>query len=1450
MNTLKEFRYYQAEADDAIYQELITANKCIVKMFCGTGKSLLMRKCKMVQNQKLVVYVFPSLSLIDQFCTDYFVNVGFPSPFKISSENDSTTDSALIKTELKKKKNKIICVTYQSYNTLLENIGSIKIDVCIYDEAHHAVGETYQKLIFEQEESVVKQIFFTATPKNANGITMYDRDNLDAGMCGKLVYDYSYLRGVNDADENGNRILNPFEIRVDMYTENTNKSVYESIARAILVSGNNHVLTFHADVNTDRDTSVRNFINEPDFICAFTKVLTNEFPENAGLYTTFKMIGLYSTIEPEKRKVLLSELDKTSDNEVYIISSCETIGEGIDTKNANMCVFVDPKSSFVKIIQNIGRIVRPQSKPSTVLISCWVDKTKYVGCDEDREKCDEVIRSDLNKDGNFNGILNVLSALRQENEDLYDICLHYTDTYSPQEIRSNLEKHGYKVLDPVGDGELVETMEYLLEQEIDYDDYEDCDTNEEMIMRIAEDNDVCVEVHTNSFENQIEKYNSECESGEVIRLYKEEDDEEGNQVYCPLVKKCGKKRSGGSIKGLDRKDRIKIDVHTNPDVKVLWKLVGDFTKEICSCVLECEVDVVDRWFERFEELKKFIDENEETPTDKTNKKLGVWLSTQKHNYKNISQGMKMKERYDLWTQFIIEYSDYFKSNEEVWNENFQKLKDFININKKKPSYKVGDKKEIKLGQWWRNQLVDYEEKYTRNNKKMDETRKKLWAQFLEEYKEYFKKNVCKWTIMFKKLIEFIKTNKRRPSKSDDIYEMDICNWYHNQCRQFRLKIGEFKQNENVKKWEEFILKYKGYFIDENEKWFGILDELKCFMDKNKRRPNKETKLCDIEKRLGQWVSSQIAKYNGKKYGMPDNIRIAWSIFIDEYKEYLKTDDELWIDKLNELQQFIDINKRRPTYGADEKSEKKLGQWLSTQNQLMIENKMLEKRYKMWMQIKEKYNEYLQNADERWDEYFNNLIRCIINNKRLPSRTAKDKDEQLLHGWLQNQKFAYSNKDKGMVDVTRYNKWTEMVNKYEEYFKTDEELWDEKYNNLVLFFDTHKRRPNKRSNDENEKTLGIWIGVNLRNYKEKTRRMQHEKSYNKWTELINKYEEYFVSNEENWEEKFQELKTFINLHLKLPGGKSKNNDEKTVGCWLCCQKRNYKTKVAGMKDESRYTQWTQFLEEYKKYFDNTFEDQSVKEESKEEPQSKPKSKKSMKLKEPKTKEPKETVEQRKQRTKSELEDLHQRYKTLTSQNLQKEFQETPELWHKYHAISEENEKSFPEESIPRNRIIQELTQIKTKRTRSVVDMGCGKAQIADHFINLNDTRFSFINYDHVSSKENVLVKDISNTGLEDHSVEICILCLAMWGSNCHDYVREAYRILESGGKLYIMEATKRWTSVATESVATESVATKNVTENLVEAEPADKLKKLLEESGFQIDSKKSSVEKFSLFVCTK
>jgi ubiquinone/menaquinone biosynthesis C-methylase UbiE len=69
----------------------------------------------------------------------------------------------------------------------------------------------------------------------------------------------------------------------------------------------------------------------------------------------------------------------------------------------------------------------------------------------------------------------------------------------------------------------------------------------------------------------------------------------------------------------------------------------------------------------------------------------------------------------------------------------------------------------------------------------------------------------------------------------------------------------------------------------------------------------------------------------------------------------------------------------------------------------------------------------------------------------------------------------------------------------------------------------------------------------------------------------------------------------------------------------------------------------------------------------------------------------------------------------------------------------------------------------------------------------------MNYDHIAVDSSVTACDISKLKLEDHSVNIAILCLAMWGSNCREYLVEAYRILEEGGKLLIYEPSKRWTN---------------------------------------------------------
>ena len=199
-------------------------------------------------------------------------------------------------------------------------------------------------------------------------------------------------------------------------------------------------------------------------------------------------------------------------------------------------------------------------------------------------------------------------------------------------------------------------------------------------------------------------------------------------------------------------------------------------------------------------------------------------------------------------------------------------------------------------------------------------------------------------------------------------------------------------------------------------------------------------------------------------------------------------------------------------------------------------------------------------------------------------------------------------------------------------------------------------------------------------------------------------------------------------------------------------------------------------------------------------------------------------------KSELSVLHQRYKSLTSENLAAEFAAHPAAWHAYHALSEKNEESFPTDEIPCNVIIRKLAELRTRRAKSVVDLGCGKAWIARHF--LDDPRFAFTNFDHVACNALVTKCDISLLPLDDDSTEIAILCLAMWGSNCASYVGEAYRVLETHGLLYVVEPTRRWLD--------ESCGDGGV--------PTHRLRALLETCGFKIMEER--IEKFSLFVCCK
>jgi hypothetical protein len=407
-------------------------------------------------------------------------------------------------------------------------------------------------------------------------------------------------------------------------------------------------------------------------------------------------------------------------------------------------------------------------------------------------------------------------------------------------------------------------------------------------------------------------------------------------------------------------------------------------------------------------------------------------------------------------------------------------------------------------------------------------------------------------------------------------------------------------------------------------------------------------------------------------------------------------------------------------------------------------------------------------------------------------------------------------------------------------------------------DVNNERPSATNSET--KSLGNWISDQIKSYNNIIDKCKHimknQEIHNLWTEMIDnpKYKQYLcIDNVEKWKISLQQLKVYLDVNGKRPN--ATNSETKSLGKWLQHQITNYKFEIIKcgriLKNQEIYDLWTEMINntKYKQYFNTSVttsveEVEPIVEEKETTPVEEPVvveeeeeiiiiKKKSMKL--PKTKKCKGENDGVKhiQTNKSQISMLHKIYKTLRSDNLHTRFAENPTELHTYHSISKENEKSFPEADIPRNRIITELDKIKTKRTMEVVDMGSGYAEIAEHF--KCDHRFTFTNYDHIALNENVVSCDIEKIPLDNDSVEICILSLAMWGSNCENYITEACRILDSHGKLYIIEPTKRWSN-------------KDENDNIIEGQEGAKLKALLEENDFTIV--KESISKFCLFICIK
>jgi hypothetical protein len=295
--------------------------------------------------------------------------------------------------------------------------------------------------------------------------------------------------------------------------------------------------------------------------------------------------------------------------------------------------------------------------------------------------------------------------------------------------------------------------------------------------------------------------------------------------------------------------------------------------------------------DKFNMLQKYISEyksipsiGKETDNNIEFKRLASWIKNQKFNFKKKIKMMKYEKYYNLWKNFMEHNPEKFLNNEEKWITKLDKLKEFIDLHQKTPS------------------------KYAKDNNTSEES---------DDDK----------------------------SVDEEFSESNLGSWFDNQKGNCKKEIKMFRSViiDGIKKydhqniidlWNEFNKEYSKYLLQGKEQWYARLNELKIFLDQNKdkkqKSPSSTSKDTNIRS-LATFISTQEKNYKSKSQIMKeDDVYETWTNFVEEYKDSLMSQEEMWLKALENLKDFMNNHNKRPNKHSTNPNEKKLGEWLVKQ----------------------------------------------------------------------------------------------------------------------------------------------------------------------------------------------------------------------------------------------------------------------------------------------------------------------------------------------------------------------------------------------------------------------------------------------------------------------------------------------------------------------------------------
>jgi superfamily II DNA or RNA helicase len=1007
---------YQTDAVAKFKEHFESNNRGVLSLPCGCGKTY---TSYMISSDYSHIIILSPLREFASQNLNRFIEYGYDETNTLLVDSDGNRDIDSIKDIIRNKNKLLISCTYNSMDLITECLDLFQNALFIVDEFHNLSKANIsddENNIFKLLMSDHKILFMSATPRIYYieyddeafdmewlfGDVVYQMTFTDA-ITNRFITDYKiWLPSIHENNEELDKELSIYEI--DNIIKNRCKFLYSCIAN----NGSRKCIVYCKDTEDMKS------------MMECMKTL-NEF------YIMDIVMNSISCEDSEKKRKSILESFTINNDKIQLLFNIRILNECIDIPSCDSIYISYAPKNKITTIQRISRATRTdKSNPYKIA-------NIYIWCEEYEE------------------ILETLSSIKEYDIMFKDkIKVNAVDFYHSKEDKEIELVDNDKVLLSnciVGVKEFrVMSWEQKLEMVEEY--IKGCGK-----LPCSKNKDRYISSLGHFLANHIHYYRSR--TNKMVQNYYYELFTEFTTKYQDLflsnteiwydnfkeVKKyidVFKRRPSLNDENIPiaklarwintQQNTFKKDtkVFKNADIKSEWYR---FLEEYRQYFLTEE----DKWNENLMKVMQYIQKHKKKPSshsdDKDIQYLSRWIQSQQNNYKAKKFIMANNEIYNLWSKFIKDYEEYLKSNEDIWYDNLNKLKDYINCNKKRPNSSDKGKEIQSIAKWLVQQNRDFKSK---TNIMKIQRIFDTWFNFIQEYKEYLKSNEDIWYDSLDKVKEYIDINHKRPSCSDknpDIKSLGL--WCVCQQKNYRDKINAMKNEDICIKWNLFIEDYQDYFISDDDKWYSNLSKIKEYINIHKKRPSEHNEEC---KYLSNWLLSQIENYKNKNKSMNNkNIYNEFKLFLEEYNEYFRSNEETWFEKFEKLKNYMDMNKKRPSEVDKDYEIAFLGKWLSRQlknykqkEQIMKYNPII---YNEWNKFMNEYCEYFTSKCDIWRNNLLIVIKYIEGHNKLPS--SKDLDDKGC--WLSDQKKNYENNKYIMKDPEIRQQWEEFIAKYPHLF---------------------------------------------------------------------------------------------------------------------------------------------------------------------------------------------------------------------------------------------------------------------------------------------------------------------------------------------------------------------------------------------------------------------------------